>query len=164
MVTITHKLQPDDFSKAAFLHLRPRPALAVLLTLMLVFCVVALIMSLATMEEPDWTIYAMLFVFVYLVLRFLVILPYRAKKQFSQNRFAKREAECRFDEEGLHTKSEIDTSDIPWDNFHAWKESKRLVLLYITDRNYLVFPRRLFDEPGWEEFRELLGQNVKKRG
>ncbi len=102
------------------------------------------------------------FAVLYLGIYFFVVIPWRTNRSYRQNRFLDHKDEYRIDETGIHTKSDLGTSDMPWDHFHKWKESKRLLLLYPTDTMYLLFPRRLFDAEGWEAFRTLAREKLKK--
>ena len=90
------------------------------------------------------------------------VIPWRATKHFKQNRFLAHAAEFRIDETGLHVRSDLGASDIPWDHLHKWKENKRLILLYPTDAMYYLFSRRLFTAEEWEEFRGLAAKHLKK--
>ncbi len=130
--------------------------------LILALFLLAFVLNMCSPEPWERSTFVMVGVLVYLGIYFFVMIPWRANKSFRQNRFLDHKAECKIDETGLHTQSDLGTSDIPWDHFHKWKESKRLLLLYPTDTMYFIFPRRQFDAEGWEELRRLAGEKLKK--
>ena len=162
MTTVQQDLKPEDYRHAVFLHLRPRPIIGLAGLLVLALFVFALVLKLTSPDPWDRLTFILLGGSVYLGVYFFVLIPRRANKSFAQNRFLKDHGECDIDDTGLHTRSDLGATEIPWDHLHKWKESKRMLLLYPTDTMYIIFPRRLFDAEGWEEFRELAGKNLKK--
>ena len=162
MIAIRHDVRPEDYRRAAFLHLRPRPVFGVAGILMLTL--VGLVLALKIRSPDPWNISTFMLVgcLVYFAVYFFVVIPRLATKQFKQNRFLAHAAEFRIDETGLHVRSDLGASDIPWDHLHKWKENKRLILLYPTDAMYDHFSRRLFTAEEWEEFRGLAAKNLNK--
>ena len=162
MIAIEQRITREDYRRAAFLHLRPRPAFGLAGLLLLSLSAFCLVLQLRAPLPWKPSTLIMLSCMLYLAVFFFVIIPRRINRAYSQNRFLDHSARCRIDESGLHTQSDLGSSDIPWDHFHKWKENKRLVLLYPTDTMYFIFPRRLFDAEGWEELRTLAGTRLKK--
>ena len=162
MIAIRHDVRPEDYRRAAFLHLRPRPVFGVAGILMLTL--VGLVLALKIRSPDPWNISTFMLVgcLVYFAVYFFVVIPRLATKQFKQNRFLAHVAEFRIDGAGLRSQSDLGSMEIPWDHLHKWKESRRLILLYPTDATYLIFPRRLFAPAEWEEFRALTAQHLKK--
>ena len=162
MITIRQDIRPEDYRRAVYLYLRPRPVLGVAGILML--ALVALALALKFRSPTPWDSSAVMLVgcLVYLAIYFCVVIPWRATKQYRQNRFLTHPTEYRIDETGLHVQSDLGTTEIPWDHLRKWKENKRLILLYPTDAAYFLFPRRLFAPAEWEEFRGLAAQHLKK--
>ena len=54
---------------------------------------------------------------------------------------------------------------IPWDDFHKWKMSQKLVLVYPSDRLFRMFPRRWFaSDDEFQGFKDLLTRTVGPAG
>ena len=162
MIAIRQEIRPEDYRRAVYLHLRPRPVFAVAGVLMLALVVLALVLMIRSHPPWDPIMLVLPGCLVYLAVVFFVLIPWRATKQFKQNRFLAHATDYRIDETGLLVQSDLGTTKIPWDHLHKWKENKRLILLYPTDATYFLFPRRLFTSAEWEEFRTLAAQHLKK--
>ena len=162
MIAIRQEIRPEDYRRAVYLHLRPRPVFAVAGILMLALAVLALVLMIRS--HPPWDPITLVLpgCLAYFAVFFFVALPWQATRHFRQNRFLAHATEYRIDETGLHAQSDLGTTEIPWDHLHKWKENRRLILLYPTDATYFLFPRRLFTDAEWEEFRALAAQHLKK--
>jgi hypothetical protein len=163
VIKIKYSLDYNEHLAAQYLHLRPRPVLKIVsVVIILLFVIVfALVWSgpreLKTMDYlvPGFVIYMLLYYFAFL--------PYRIKKIFRQNKFRAHENEMEIDVDGIHNKSDLGQDRLPWDHFLKWKENKKMILLYIVETQYLVFPRRLFvSQQDWDELRKLLTERVQK--
>jgi len=142
--------------------MRPRPGFKVAGIIVVLLFFAVFIWKLCRPSEWDDGTAIMAIALVYLLAYFFVLLPWRAKRSFKQNKFLEHKTTFRIDGSGLHTSSELGSVSIPWDHLRKWKENDGLVLLYLTDRMYYVFPKRLFESDSWQEFRDLAGENVKK--
>ena len=162
MIAIRQDIRPEDFRRAVYLHLRPRPVFGVAGILMLALVVLALVLLIRSHPPCDPITLVLPGCLVYLAVFFFVALPWQASRHFKQNRFLAHATEYRIDDTGLLVQSDLGTAKIPWDHLHKWKESKRMILLYPTDATYFIFPRRLFTAEEWEEFRALAAQHLKK--
>ena len=164
MITIQQDINAADCRRAMFLHLRPRPVFAVAGVLMLVLFLLVLGSSLCSPNRWDRGTFIIIGVLLYLVAYFFWFLPRQASKRFKQTQFMKHEATCVIDNIGLHTTSELGHSDIPWDHFHKWKMGKSMILLYVTDTTYFIFPKRFFSGESWDEFKTTVESQLKKFG
>ena len=52
----------------------------------------------------------------------------------------------------------------PWLRFTRYKRGKDMVLLYLSDRVYLIFPRRWFTPEQWEEFGTYISTEIGELG
>ena len=162
MIAIRHDVRPEDYRRAAFLHLRPRPVFGVAGILILALAAFGAVHKICSADTWNPSMFVPLGSLVFLAVYFFAVIPWRATRQFKQNRFLAHVAEFRIDAAGLRSQSDLGSMEIPWDHLHKWKESPRLILLYPTDATYLIFPRRLFAPAEWEEFRALTAQHLKK--
>jgi hypothetical protein len=162
MITVRQDPTSADYRRAAFLHLRPRPVIAIAGILILALFLLALGLKLATPNRWDRSTFVLLGLLLYLVLYFFVLVPQCANRSFVQNRFRQDHGQCDIDDTGLHTRSDLGAAQIPWDHLHKWKEGRSMVLLYLSDTLYLIFPKRLFKSESWNEFRALAEKNLQK--
>ena len=162
MIAIRQDIRPEDYRRAAYLHLRPRPVLGVAGTLILALAALGTVQKICSPDPWNSSTFVPLASLAFLAVFFFVALPWQATRHFRQNRFLAHATEYRIDETGLLVQSDLGTTKIPWDHLHKWKENRRLILLYPTDAAYYLFPRRLFTAAEWEAFRALAAQHLKK--
>ena len=165
MVTIQQDadtFSAKDCRHALFLHMRPRPILAVVgiaMVLLILFC---LIWDVFVMKRWNHTTRILLGSSLYLTAYFFCFLPWRATRIFKQNQFRKHKLTQVIDDFGLHSTSELGKSDIPWDHFNKWKEDGKMILLYTTDTMFITFLKRLFTDNALAEFKMLAARNLKR--
>lgn len=162
MIAIRQEIRPEDYRRAVYLHLRPRPVFVVAGLLILALAALGSVHRICSADTRAPSTFVPLASLAFLAVYFFVAVPWRATKHCKQNRFLSHAAECRIDETGLQTRSDLGATEIPWDHLYRWKENKKLALLYVTDAMYFIFPRRLFEPAEWEEFRALASKNLKK--
>ncbi len=162
MIEIKQKLSTKDVRQATLLHLRPRPAFAILGLILLALLLVGLISSLCSPNRWNTNTLIMIGVTLYSVIVIFVLIPSKATKTFRQNKFFMYTMNCVFDEDGLHTESEINKSDMPWDHFRKFKTGKRMLLLYPSDATYFVFPKHLFTDAEWIKLLDLVKTKLKR--
>jgi hypothetical protein len=150
----------NDYLRSQYLHLRPKPWLAVVGAILL-----ALFAWVSYVTISDWinadgswvppAIFAG--VLLYFVLYFGVIVPINAHRIFKQQKSlnlpfsieASSEAFCSFNETGKIT--------MPWSHFVKWKEGGTLFLLYHSDVLFNLVPKRFFqNDTQLNEFRSFL--------
>ena len=164
MITFKYDVQLKESIAAQYLHLRPRPWVAVVGILFQILFVAALASSWFRHRGFNSTDCLALFLILWTLLYFFAVLPFRARKVFKQNRFRLHETEGRIDESGISFKSDLGESHIPWDHFVKWKESRRLILLYPIDTQFLVLPKRcLGGVGGTADVLGLIGRGIKKK-
>jgi len=163
MIEIRQKIKLKDYLAAQYLHLRPpRPLkwLGIVMILIL-FALLAYKLSLPSeLEKEDYFVTALV---IWTLAYFIAYLPYRASKTFKQNKLLHHEPEGKIDELGLHFSSDIGDSNIPWDHILKWKENNKLILLYPSDAQFILFPKTIFTETSLNEVRILLDEKVKKK-
>ena len=72
------------------------------------------------------------------------------KKSYKQNKMRKS-GEYEFTEEKLCAYSDYGNIAIPWADFRKWKESEKMFLIYTTNHNYNIIPKRIFTTPDEEQ-------------
>jgi hypothetical protein len=64
-----------------------------------------------------------------------------------------------FSREGIFFEGEK-TTQIKWDHFYAALITDKMVLLYASETKFNIFPRRCFSDAQYEEFTNLVRQNI----
>ena len=83
-----------------------------------------------------------------------IYVPWKAKRVFRQQKSLQREFTLSWDADGVRTKSENGAFSSNWSDFLRWKESETLFLLYLSDIQFLMIPKRAFgDKAEIEDFR-----------
>jgi len=166
MITYISDITLSEFIAAHYLHNRPsaRPVFIVLGTILLALIgVCQVLMWVHPHEFKTRDIYFSVFIGV-IILYYVVVLPYGARKTFKQNKFLHHKGEGQLDDDGFHGKSDLGESHIPWDHFVKWKENERLICLYITDTQFLIIPKRcLGAESNIAEARILIGSKISRK-
>jgi len=150
-----------DYIKARYLDLRPRRALAIAGVFMLGLTVFvslgALLGWLGDKPISPWIPLALLGGLLYLVIIYFVELPLQVRRIFKQQRTFHEPLELELMPTQMTATSSKGTVTVPWADFHRYKTSTNLILVYQSDVAFHLFPRRWFSE---DEF-ALLQQWLK---
>ena len=80
MITIRQDIRPEDYRRAVYLHLRPRPVFGVAGILMLALVVLALVLLIRSHPPCDPITLVLPGCLVYLAVFFFVALPWQATR------------------------------------------------------------------------------------
>ncbi len=146
---INAQLSWTDYLKAQYLHMRPgtlggimRYVLLGLFFVLLIVAGMASALAVGGWSESWPFLVPILLLIVVIPLYFYVFLPRRVRHLFEQHKELGAPLEHEITPEGLMTSSQYGNSNRPWDIFRKWKESKDLLLLYITDVQFIMMPKR----------------------
>ena len=159
------QLTADDYIRARFLHMRPRPVLKWLGILVVAAAVVtqALLWLLPGTHRPEMTpLLVQLGLVVYLLLRLLVWLPWRTRTAFKQQKSLQEPYDVEISEDLYHATSAHGTCAVPWRDFHNYKVGPTLILVYQSDALFHMFPKRWFADGEFAEFQQILARNLGK--
>ena len=88
--------------------------------------------------------------FIYLIVAFIFVsyflVYYRAKKVWDSSSLISETRHYSFDEEGLSSESQTSSSKIEWDKIYKVTETKKLLLIYISNMQAFIIPKRLLDK------------------
>ena len=157
---------PDDLVNASWVHLRPRPVIAVAGGLVLVLFFWALWMAFTREPPPDpaWLPWSMVGIATYLALMFGVGIPWRCRRTWRQRKDLQRACWFVASSAGLRSASESVQADKPWSDFLKWKEGRHVFLLYMSDHMYQAIPKRFFSsQDELVAFREFVSAGVARR-
>ena len=144
-------IQESDYVRSQYLHIRPRPILAVIGVVILALFAWALVAS------PSWV---MTGVAAYLALWFLVIIPWRAKKIYRQYKALSESVSVEVRDDGLFFKRSNGEGLVPWSHIVKWRQSKKLLLLYPANNIFHLVPSHFFPT---QEAYAAFGKVVKGR-
>jgi hypothetical protein len=85
-----------------------------------------------------------------------------ARRQFRQQPAARGLWTLLIDDGGIHARWEGGSSDVDWKNYIKWRESKNLILLYMSPVTWGMIPKRALDPAQLADLRALLEQNVQR--
>lgn len=89
---------------------------------------------------------------------FFGLTPFKAKKQYKENRALKNKITVEMIDQGVNFKSESGESRLKWSDIHKWKSSKGIYLMYITSNIFYIVPSRALKSE--ESLEALLNKNV----
>ncbi|RLA46153.1 MAG: hypothetical protein DRR42_18690 [Gammaproteobacteria bacterium] len=162
MIEVKGMLQPSDYVRAQYLHIRPRPILKAIGILILALVLWTAVYSIWTRDfgTLDYLFYLAI---LFLILNFAVYLPWKTRRIYKQQKSLQRELTFKFDDEGVSASNENAQSLTPWEDYLKWKHNDQLILLYFSDCMYHMVPKRLFaDVADFDELRELLPHRIGK--
>lgn len=146
MIEINLKLEPQDYLRAQYLHIRPRLIFKVLGALIFLAAIWAVWYSFlgGGSDELSWSDSILPTAAGYLVLHFFVYLPWKTRRIYRQQKSLQREVKMQFSGAGLSAENEVGRGLSPWSDYLKWKENEHLFLLYISDPFFHMIPKRLF--------------------
>lgn len=145
------QLTEDDFVASRWLAMRPRFWLQV--TGWIVLATLLFGTSVGVNEavhkrsipvELWWVIGGI----VYVAIWFLVLMPWRLKKIFLQQKSLQRPFELEFTDAHLSVVAENGQVTLVWSDFVKWKKNKKMILLYQSDALAHLIPLRAFSTDG----------------
>ncbi|HEX8814107.1 MAG TPA: YcxB family protein [Terriglobales bacterium] len=106
---------------------------------------------------------APLFVLVLLYFVLLGLSRRAIARQFAQQPGAHGPRMLLLDAAGAHWRWNGGSSDIGWKNYIRTVEGKNHFLFYISPVNFIILPKRAFDEQQINELQSLLSQQIHSR-
>lgn len=163
MIEVRGIIQPSDYVRAQYLHMRPRPLYKVLGVF-----VSALVLWAAWIAITDESRHPLYFLYptllIALILNFTVYVPWKTRRIYGQQKALQRELTFKFDESGALITTENGQTTMPWSDYLRWKQNNHLMLIYLSDCMYHMLPRRLFVDPdGFEKLGELLTNKIGRK-
>lgn len=152
------KIEPSDYVRAQYLHLRPRPVIRWLGILLVALSLLVLCQQIFI--PPEGTISALPFI-LFAVLAYLVIvygawLPYRTKKIYKQQKTLQEAFDSELTEEEFISTTSFGSTRLKWRDFYKYKVGKDMILVYQSDAIFHMFPRRWFPDGEYDRLIEIL--------
>lgn len=141
----TVQISEQDFIDAQRLHMRPGKARRVFHYILGVIVIPGLIFLAAADEyrarEPALIA---LGVIVLVIILFVVVVPWRLRRFYREQKTLQYPVTMELNEEGVFSEGETGTGRIKWDDFYAWKQDSKMILLYQARNLFNVIPCRVF--------------------
>ena len=164
MIEVKGVLQPGDYVRAQYLHLRPRPIYKIVGIIILALSLWAGWHSI-TSGDLSTLDYLFFLAIIFLILNFAVYLPWKTRRIYRQQKALHRELRMKFDDVGVTAENENGRSSTPWEDYLKWKQNDQLILLYFSDCLYHMVPKRFFaDAHDFEKLRELIPGKIGSSG
>ena len=165
VMEVIYQLTQRDFVDSLIAHRNRSPIRKWFLRLIvsIVFAAVAVTLSGVAMHPNSQ---AMLNATPLLVLGALLVVvvwiaPWRAaRNQFSKQPAAQGPRTILLDKVGVHRRWNGGSSDVEWENFVRFLESKNQLLLYSLPVSFTIVPKRGLTPEQLSEFRALVAQNI----
>lgn len=71
--------------------------------------------------------------------------PYIQRRTYRKYKLLQEPVYLSFDADGVKLSAESYNTSITWDHLVRWKDDDRLILLYVSPRQYYVIPKRIGD-------------------
>lgn len=164
-IRLAGQITQKDYVRAQLLHLRPRPAIAVV---GVVIAVIAI--GLAAWQVYRWSTgelaaaeaMGLPTAVVALMGYFAVLLPWRFRKSYRTARALHEPVEMELTDVGLLGRSQYGEARLPWKLFHRFKENQHLFVVYQSDALMHILPKRLLEAPdSVDAVREVLKREIR---
>lgn len=156
------QIEPADYVRAQYLHLRPRPLIKWLgIFLVALFLLVSLQQIFIPADGKISALpFILLAVLAYLVITYGVWLPYRTKKIYKQQKTLQEPYDSELTDDEFISTNSIGAARIKWRDFHKYKVGRDMILLYQSDLIFHMFPRRWFGEGEYDRFLAILKSSL----
>ena len=117
------QITPEDYVRAQFLHMRPRPLLKWfgLLVALVIVIVNVLNIGVSSDDHSTWRGFLLLGAIAYLVLLFGVLIPRRAKRIYRQQKTLQVPYESELTDDAYEAEAAYGKSKVSWRDFHKYK-------------------------------------------
>ncbi|HET7921552.1 MAG TPA: YcxB family protein [Gammaproteobacteria bacterium] len=90
-----------------------------------------------------------------------VLIPVIARKRFKWQKRLQRPYNLSWNKDTFYMKGEHGESHTSWSDFSKWRESKHMILVYITDGLFRLIPKRAFkDSSAVTDFSQILYDKI----
>jgi hypothetical protein len=78
------------------------------------------------------------------------------RRAYKNNRVFQHDFSADISEDGIHLASVNSETRYKWSGFVRWRESDSVFMLYLSELNFVAFPKRAFAPGEIDQFKELL--------
>jgi hypothetical protein len=170
-MTFQFQLTADDYASAQLTHFRKAMApskwrLVLNLVSLGVILIFGAFVGLFALLGHDWQLIKDVapsgYVFLFFLLLTLYVwsgIPYR--RQFRKLKALQRPMEIVVGDDAVSYTSAVGESKLRWEGFEAWRESKKIFLLYPQANIFVMLPKRVMQPDQIPAFREILKDRIR---
>jgi YcxB-like protein len=167
---ITGKLEWTDLMAAQRLQMQPASVNGLLRYVphAVVVLVAGWLIYYALGHDPFGLVLAAVLLVIYaaaLLLQQLVLIPRGVRRLYEQHKELQAPFSHEITPEALVTNNEFGNINRPWGHFAKWREDQNILLLYLTDVQFVPIPKRFITAEQLEALRARLQENhIRKVG
>jgi hypothetical protein len=170
MPVVKIELTPNDYVVANRLHSRGR-VLRFIVGLLIGYAGVLAVLFTLNHDWPqnaaEWQnfgsglVAVLFFGAVWLLIVRYVLLPWRSRRIYRQQKNLHQEFEYSWDESALTVTGKSGYNTTPWHDFLKWRESANMFLVYRSDIMFNMLPKRFFSDASLiDDFRSALETGI----
>lgn len=167
---INGQLTPEDYLQAVHLNMRPGRLAAAVLYILLGLLVLGILagiypaLAAGGLVESMTFLLPLLVIILFIALYYFVLFPRRVRQIYEQQKEMTAPFEHEITPDGLITSNQYGYANRPWANFRKWRENKDLFLLYLSDLQFILLPKRFCTPEQLQAIRERLLANKIPEG
>ncbi len=160
-MTIQATYTERDYLRAQYLHLRSRVWLYVFFGLAAVLLLASFFVS--PSWDRSWISLGGLFgLLLYLLILLFVVMPLRVRRLFRQQKLLHETYQMEITPAGFTNTSRRGSATYGWSDFHKFRASKNVTLVYQSDVMFHMFPRHCFTDEQYAELQSYLQSAFSK--
>jgi hypothetical protein len=163
-MTLKNRIEPVDYRRAVWLHMKPRRTFAIAGVALVVLALLMFGWALYILFSRGEDLPLVLGLgtgLAWLAGYFFVWLPRQLNRIYDQQKLLHAEITVEITDEHLVSRSVHGESKLPWSVFHKWKSGGGVVLLYQSDALFHIFVSRWFPSTTeFEGFQDILRRHV----
>lgn len=156
---IRYEINVDDYIEAQTIHFRKRALYYVLVILGSLFILFGFLL-IPKIRLGAWPMVAL--GILYLLWPF-GILPLHARYDFRKHPQLRGMKLLHVDDNGISVEGTMSRSQNQWSLYTGFRETPRVLMLYVGARNFMIIPKRAFLGADLDHFRALVRQRVPLR-
>lgn len=144
---ISARLTPEDCVAARWTAIRPRPLIRYLgYAVLALYCACLIWQAVDVVRGRNLAgeFWWMLGVAAYLGFLLFVVMPWRVRRIYRQQKALQRPFEMEFGDTRFSVTAENGSFSMAWADFHKWKKGAKVLLLYQSEAIMHPIPRRAF--------------------
>ena len=167
---IAGQLQWTDYLKAQFLNMRPNGLTGIaaygFFGLLLLWMITGTLPTVAREGlGASWVfLLPIVTVVIFIPLYYYVLLPRRVRHIYEQHKEMSAPFEHEITTEGLVSSNQYGYANRPWGNFRKWTQNKNLLMLYLSDIQFILIPKRFCTPEQLEAILARLRENRVPEG
>jgi hypothetical protein len=162
IMKLSGKFEWTDYRDFQYLHMAPLGAAKIIRNIVYGLAGLAFLASLYLYAAGWLDLFIVLLLVVTAMIVGLlqfVLVPWRARKIYNQQKELSMPFEMEIREDGLSASNELSSSRRPWNNFLKWKENRDMFLLYHSDVMATIIPKRFLKPEQLEAIKRHLREN-----